>query len=389
MSIHPLILWTDLLLYLLVFAVIIFVLWAKRKKAWQEAWKKLSQNKLAMAALTLLMIYIGIGLIDSIHFQIVQPQQNTITESLLDLLATPVTKYDEKSYSAPFASHLFTQDLILQPDGKLVRGYLPLLYKYHVLGTDKIGDDVLYETLKSIRTGLVIGTLTTLVMLPFAIILGMLAGYFRGWLDDGIQYIYITLSSVPDILLIAAAILAWQIFMINHPLSLPTLLQRADVRLLTLCFILGITSWTGLCRLLRAETLKLREMDYVQAARALGVSNTNILARHILPNLMHLILINVVIDFSILVLAEAVLTYVGVGVDPATRSWGNMIFAARQELARDPIIWWPIFAAFLFMFPLVISANIFADAVRDALDPRSVTTAFKMLPSVSLTKVKN
>ena len=85
-----------------------------------------------------------------------------------------------------------------------------------------------------------------------------------------IQYVYTTLSSIPDILLIVAAILAWQIFMTNHPDILPNLLQRADIRLLTLCVILGITSWTGLCRLLRGETLKLREMDYVQAARALG-----------------------------------------------------------------------------------------------------------------------
>ena len=101
-----------------------------------------------------------------------------------------------------------------------------------------------------------------------------------------------------------------------------------------------------------------------------GQRNSNILIQHILPNLMHIILISVVIDFSGLVLAEAVLTYVGVGVDPTTMSWGNMIFAARQELARDPIVWWPLVAAFIFMFPLVISANLFADAVRDALDPR-------------------
>jgi peptide/nickel transport system permease protein len=134
--------------------------------------------------------------------------------------------------------------------------------------------------------------------------------------------------------------------------------------------ILGITGWIGLCRLLRGETLKLREMDYVQAATALGVGSWRIIIRHILPNVMHIVLISVVLDFSGLVLAEAVLSYVGVGVDPAMISWGNMINSARMEMAREPIVWWSLVAAFIFMFGLVLSANLFSDAVRDALDPR-------------------
>ena len=92
--------------------------------------------------------------------------------------------------------------------------------------------------------------------------------------------------------------------------------------------------------------------------------------RHILPNVMHIILITVVLDFSALVLTEAVLSYVGVGVDPTTLSWGNMINSARLELAREPLVWWPLVAAFVFMFTLVLAANLFADTVRDAFDPR-------------------
>lgn len=368
--IRPIFLWTDALLYLLVIAVIVGIFFARRSEHWREAWHRVVANRLALIVIGVLACYVAIGLLDSIHFEVHVNNERPVTESLFDYLVGPLRNHIEKSYSAPFATHLYNPDLFIKPDGSVSSEYVALKYKYHLLGTDKIGEDVLYEALKSIRTGLIIGTLTTLVMLPFAVILGMLAGYFRGWVDDVIQYIYTTFSSIPDILLIVAAILAWQIFMINHPNILPNLLQRADIRLLTLCVILGITSWTGLCRLLRGETLKLREMDYVQAARALGTKNSNILIQHILPNLMHIILINVVIDFSSLVLAEAVLTYVGVGVDPTTMSWGNMIFAARQELARDPVVWWPLVAAFLFMFPLVISANLFADTIRDALDPR-------------------
>jgi peptide/nickel transport system permease protein len=241
---------------------------------------------------------------------------------------------------------------------------------YHVLGTDKVGQDVLYLSLKSIRTGLVIGTVTTLVMLPFALLLGVAAGYFRGWVDDVIQYLYTVLSSIPSVLLIAAAVLMMQVMIEMHAGWFETAAARADVRLLCLCMILGVTSWTGLCRLLRGETLKLREQEYIQAAQAFGVSSFRILTRHIVPNVMHIVLISVVMDFSALVLAEAVLSYVGVGVDPTTISFGTMINAARLEMGRDPMVWWALASAFSFMLVLVLAANLFADAVRDAFDPR-------------------
>jgi len=242
---------------------------------------------------------------------------------------------------------------------------------YHVFGTDKVGQDVLYLSLKSIRTGLLIGTLTTLVMLPLAMLLGILAGYVGGWVDDLIQYLYTTLSSIPGVLLIAAAVLMMQVVIDTHPQWFATSAERADARLLALCLILGVTSWTGVARLLRGETLKLRELEFVQAAQAFGVGRLAIMGRHILPNLMHIVLISLVMDFSGLVLAEAVLSYVGVGVDPTTISFGTMINTARMELAREPMVWWSLAAAFGFMFALVLAANLFADAVRDAFDPRS------------------
>jgi len=111
-------------------------------------------------------------------------------------------------------------------------------------------------------------------------------------------------------------------------------------------------------------------VDYVQASQAFGVSNFKIMWRHIQPNVMHIVLIAVVLDFSGLVLAEAVLSYVGVGVDPSMHSWGNLINGARLEMAREPLVWWSLLAAFIFMFVLVLSANLFSDAVRDAFDPR-------------------
>ena len=241
---------------------------------------------------------------------------------------------------------------------------------YHIFGTNKVGQDVLFQALKSIRTGIILGTITTLFSLPLAIIFGICSGYFGKVIDDIIQYIYTTISAIPGILLISAAILSLQVWLGKHATWFGSMEESSDVRLLMICVILGITGWTSLCRLLRGETLKLREMDFVTAAKTLGVSKPSILFKHILPNVMHIVLIVTVIDFSGLVLAEAVLSYIGVGVDPTTISWGNMINSARLELAREPAIWWSLTAAFIFMSTMVLAANIFADGVRDAFDPR-------------------
>lgn len=241
---------------------------------------------------------------------------------------------------------------------------------FYVLGTDRSGNDVIYQAIKSIRTAWVIGTLTTVAMLPPALFFGIAAGYFKGWVDDLIQYLYTTLTSIPGVLLIAACVLMMQVYIDGHPEYFDTVAVRADARLFLLCLILGLTGWSGLCRLLRAETLKLRELDYVQAARAFGLGNLTIMARHILPNVMHIVLITMVLEFSGLVLYEAVLSYLGIGVDPSMASFGTMIDAARLEMSRDPMIWWNLLAAFVFLLALVLAANIFADAVQRAFDPR-------------------
>ncbi len=248
-----------------------------------------------------------------------------------------------------------------------------LMGHYHVFGTDVTGNDVLYQTLKSIRTAFVIGSLATLATLPLAVVLGIVAGYLRGWADEVIQYLYTVLSSIPNILLIAACVLMVQVFLDTHPQLFETGLERADLKLFLLCAVLGLTGWAGLCRLLRAETLKLRELDYVQAAQAFGVGPMRIMRRHIFPNVAHLMLIVTVLDFSSLILYEAVLSYVGVGVDPSMNSFGGMINFARNEMSRDPVVWWPFAAAFGFMVTLVLAANLFADGVRDAFDPRGKT----------------
>ncbi|MGV8294356.1 ABC transporter permease, partial [Pseudomonas aeruginosa] len=146
--------------------------------------------------------------------------------------------------------------------------------------------------------------------------------------------LYTTITSIPGVLLVAACALMMQVYIDNHAELFDTSAARADLRLFLLCMILGFTGWAGLCRLLRAETLKLRELEYVQAARAFGVSHWRIMTRHLLPNVAHLVLITVVLEFSGLVLYEAVLSYLGIGVDPSMNSFGSMIDGARLEMSR-------------------------------------------------------
>ena len=147
--------------------------------------------------------------------------------------------------------------------GVVIGVIVALMGPYHVFGTDITGNDVLYQTIKSIRTAFVIGTLATLATLPLAVVLGIMAGYFKGWVDELIQYIYTVLSSIPNILLIAACVLMVQVFLDKHPELFETGVERADLKLFLLCVVLGVTGWAGLCRLLRGETLKLRELEYV------------------------------------------------------------------------------------------------------------------------------
>jgi peptide/nickel transport system permease protein len=244
----------------------------------------------------------------------------------------------EKSYSPPLAE-----------SGVLNRKEFQLKSN-HLLGTNNLGEDVLYNALKGVRTAFIIGIVPSVIAGFFAIIFGLLAGFYGGWIDDTIQYIYQVLASIPGILLLIAMLMV---------------MERG---LWQLCVALGVTSWVGLCRLIRGETLKVKNMEYVEAARALGANDIRLLFRHILPNVMYLIIIEVTLDFSSLVMSETVLTYIGIGVEPGTGSWGQMIMTADRELPNG--IWWNLTGASVFLFVLVLASNLFADALRDALDPR-------------------
>jgi len=317
------------------------LLWrrARRSRLWREALTALRRRR--PIALTVVGVFVLIALMDTVAWTGGGGAEGVAASkprSVLDRIFSPET-FREKSYSAPFARTEF------------IGGAALTFPRRHPLGTDLLGDDVLYKTLKGVKVALLIGGLTCLVLIPLALLFGVSSGYFGGRIDDVVFFVMSTLASIPNLLLLIALIMA---------------LGKGTLQV---CFALGITGWVGLSRITRAETLKLRELEYVQAARALGVSNLKILSQHILPNLAHLVIITFALLFTGLVLSETILSYLGIGLDG---SWGRMIDQARNELSRDPIIWWNIAAASTALFVLVLCVNLIADALRDILDPRTL-----------------
>ncbi len=302
-----------------------------------RAWDRLLRDKLGMASLAVVGLYVVVALLGSFMLPDKDSPSGRIT--ILDALFKGVPT--ERGYSAPFAATTFGDH---EPEP--LRGF-------HILGTDLLGKDVLHETLKGARTALIIGGLTSLIYIPVGTILGVAAGFYRKRVDDLIQYLYSTVASIPGILLLIAVLMV-----IGRGLD-------------KLALALSLTAWVGLCRLVRGETLRQAARPYVDAAKAIGQSNLKIITRHILPNVVHLVVISFVLGFSGLVLAEAILSYLGVGAPVGTASWGAMIDSGRMELSREPIVWWNLTSASVAIFLLVLSLNIFGDAMRRAFDPKS------------------
>jgi ABC-type dipeptide/oligopeptide/nickel transport system permease subunit len=216
-------------------------------------------------------------------------------------------------------------------------------------GTDLLGRDVLAKTVHGIQIAFSVGIIASLIAIPIGATLGALAGYFGGWVDATVVWLYTTVASVPQILLL---------------ISISFVAGRG----ITAVYVaIGLTSWVGICRLIRGEILKHREQDYVMAARVLGAGDLRVIFRHVLPNLFHLVIIDFSLRFVSAIKSEVILSYLGIGVQ-GEPSWGIMIADAREELLRG--IWWQITAATGAMFFLVLALNIVGDSLRDILDPK-------------------
>ncbi len=330
---------SNLVVLVLVVGVLALTRFIAKNKLWRAATLQLLRRR--PIAISAFGLYLLVALADSVAWTGGSDTggDTVLAHEARTLLDRAFAGTQEKSYSAPLSHREFYRDVPLNKPGS------------HLLGTDILGRDVLYVTLKGARVALLIGGFTSLIAIPLALLLGVTAGYYGRFVDDVVFFLMSVLGSIPSILLLVALIMA---------------LPKGTA---SVCVALGITSWVSFCRLSRGETLKLRELDYVAAARALGVSEMRIVWRHVVPNLMHLVIITFVLMFSSQVISESVLSWLGIGV---LGSWGQMIAQAKDELSRDPLIWWNLGSAGLALFGLLLAVNFIGDGVRDVLDPRSL-----------------
>ncbi len=229
----------------------------------------------------------------------------------------------------------------------------PTLEFAKLLGTDYLGQSVLYKILAGTKTAMLIGFCVTAIAVPIGVILGALAGYYGGFFDNFVIWLYTVISSVPYILMVIA------------------LSYVFGKGLLAICLAMGLLGWVGLCRLIRGEVLKNRNLEYVLAAKAVGANDAQIILRHILPNVIHLAIITGSLQILGAIKSEVILTYLGIGIQDGA-SWGIMISDATGELVQG--IWWPLAGVVLAMFLIIYALNVVGDALRDALDPKLTST---------------
>jgi len=278
----------------------------KSRSLWLDAWDRLKKDKIAVASLVTVLAYALVAILSG-----------------LGIIASDWAQEVGPSYAAPSAEYW--------------------------LGTDIFGRSVLTKVIHGTQIAMSVGLISSFIAIPIGVVLGALAGYFGGWVDEVIVWFYTTFSSIPGIMLL---------------MSIAFVLGKG---ITTVYIALGLTSWVGLCRLIRGEVMKHKDREYVQAAGALGAGHGRKLFKHILPNVTHIIIIFTSLQFQIAIKSEVILSYLGLGVS-GQPSWGTMIDDAKMELARG--VYWQLLGATIAMFFVVLAFNILGDALRDALDPK-------------------
>lgn len=230
--------------------------------------------------------------------------------------------------------------------------------KGYVCGTDDLGRDVLNRIINGGKVTMTVGAVSVIIELVIGIILGGLAGYFGGWVDNLIMRLSEVVGGLPFLpfAMILSAIIGTRI--------------SVEQRMYLIMVVLGVLSWPGICHLIRAQILSQREQEYVTAAQALGVRERSIIFRHIIPNVMSLILVNATLSFATCMLTESSLSYMGFGIAPPTPTWGNMLTGANNSIVIQQYWWRWVFPAAIFGI-CTICINLVGDALRDAVDPKS------------------
>lgn len=282
---------------------------------WGDAWRRLVRNRLAMFCLGIVAVFTLLALYGEAVYLYHYAKDITPSYQMANL---------DQAYLAPGPGHW--------------------------MGTDGLGRDVMARLVQGVRIAFKVGIVTSLIAIPIGVFLGCLAGFFGGRVDDFVVWLYSTFASMPGLLFILAIAMV-----------------VPGNGLLGVYLGIGLTTWVGLCRLVRGEVLKHKEQTYVQAAKALGIGSGRIMFRHILPNIMHVVIVTFSLRFPAAIGTEVIMSFLGIGVQ-GEPSWGLMIDSARMRLWQG--MWWEMTFVTLALFLLVLAFNLLGDALRDALDPR-------------------
>ncbi len=221
--------------------------------------------------------------------------------------------------------------------------------KKHLMGTDELGRDVLTRIMWGSRVSLLVGFVAVGISVAIGVLLGALAGYYGRSVDNVIMRFVDVMLCFPTFFLILAVIAFWE----------PSIWK--------IMLVIGLTSWMGVARLVRAEFLSLKERDFIQAARALGGKDIRIIFRHVLPNSLAPVLVNATLGVAGAILIESALSFLGIGIQPPDPSWGNMLTAGKDNIE---IAWWLSFFPGFAIFITVMGYNMLGEGMRDAIDPR-------------------
>ena len=298
--------------------------------------KRIFSRKLSAFAATTLLIYIFAGIACEIY---------VITCRIADKSPIYMQGKIEERYSPPSSNNW--------------------------LGTDYRGKDVFWKAVFGIRTALKVGIIGSAFAAVIGVVLGILAGYYGGKIDDVVVWLYSTFAAMPTLLFILAFALLLQKGFLSEGLTriFNTIsnILHVDQGMMALYLGIGLTGWVSLCRVVRGEAMRLKGEAYIQSAKSLGYRSSRIIFRHLLPNLFHLVIIYFTMRFAYAVMTEVIVSYLGLGVEMEP-SWGVMIADGQQRLWRG--VWWEVTAATGFMFFLVLSLHILGDSLRDILDPK-------------------
>ena len=306
---------------------------------WTLAWRRFCRDRVGLVSFLIVVVFFGLMVASGLH-----------------LIAADWSKEVGVNYAPP----TFMGPEIVDPlagvlaeiraasgAASVAEAQAPTL----VFGGDRWGRDVLKKTIKGTETSMFVGLVAALLAAFLATVFGALAGYNGGWIDDFFNWFYSVFTSIPYLLLI---------------LAIAAVLNQKGT--LTVILILGLTGWTGIFRLVRAEYLKHKVREYIQAADAIGASHARRMFVHILPNVSHVILVQLSLHVVLFIKSEVVLSFLGFGVGVDTVSWGSMLNEAQSELILG--YWWQLVAATIAMALLVTGFSLFTDALRDALDPK-------------------